>query len=73
MLHFSNHVNTIIEKIRSVPSLSSVLEFVCDYQQAPATKSLIANGFVFVVIVNNIANLFAAVSELVKLNRDQKL
>ena len=33
------------------PSLSSALEFVCDHQQVPAMKSLIANGFVFVVIV----------------------
>ena len=40
----------------SFPSLSSALEFVCDHQQVPAMKSLIANGFVFVVIVNNIAN-----------------
>ena len=35
----------------SFPSLSSALEFVCDHQQVPAMKSLIANGFVFVVIV----------------------
>ena len=32
-------------------SLSSALEFVHDHQQVPAMKSLIANGFVFVVIV----------------------
>ena len=35
----------------SFPSLSSALEFVCDHQQVSAMKSLIANGFVFVVIV----------------------
>ena len=35
----------------SFPSLSSALEFVYDHQQVPAVKSLIANGFVFVVIV----------------------
>ena len=45
MLQFSNHVNTIIENVYSVPNLSSVLEFVCDHQQAPAMKSLIANGY----------------------------
>ena len=44
MLQFINHVNTIIENTCSVPNLSSVLEFVCDHQQAPAMKSLIANG-----------------------------
>ena len=53
-------------------SLSSAMEFVCDHQQVPAMKSLIANGFVFVVIVNNIANLFAtAVSEWLQLNCEQ--
>ena len=35
----------------SFPSLSSALEFVCNHQQVLAMKSLIANGFVFVVIV----------------------
>ena len=45
MLHFGNHVYTIIENICSVPNLSSVVEFVCDHQQAPAMKSLIANGY----------------------------
>ena len=35
----------------SFPSLSSAIEFVCDHQQVPAVKYLIANGFVFVVIV----------------------
>ena len=35
----------------SFPSLSSALEFVCDHQQVPAMKALIANVFVFVVIV----------------------
>ena len=50
--------NRIIENICSVPSLISAVEFVCDHQQLPSMKSLIANGFVFVVIVNNIANLF---------------
>ena len=33
------------------PFLSSAFEFVCDHQQVPAIKSLIVNGFVFVVIV----------------------
>ena len=54
--------NRIIEKICSVPSLSSALEFVCDHQQVPAMKSLIAKGFIFVVIMNNIVNLFATAS-----------
>ena len=35
---FSNYVYTIIENICSVPNLRSVLEFVCDHQQAPAMK-----------------------------------
>ena len=35
----------------SFPGMSSALEFVCDHQQVPAMKSLVANGIVFVVIV----------------------
>ena len=60
MLQFSNHVNTIIENVCSVPNLSSDLEFVCDHQQAPAMKSLIQ--WLPTAMENNIANHLAAVN-----------